>query len=127
MTVDRVYCMNSFLTYRTIQDGEYAFADWLPARRFSLPPLEDRLPVRDSETLENELRRATQEAGKDGKAALALSGGIDSASLARFMPKGSTAYTFRCVVPGMQVTDESPGAARYAEKCGLDHRIVDIY
>ena len=73
------------------------------------------------------MRRATQEACKDGKAALALSGGIDSAALARFMPKGSTAYTFRCVVPGMQVTDESPGAARYAEKCGLDHRIVDIY
>ena len=70
MTVDREYCMNSFLTYRTIQDGEYAFADWLPARRFSLPPLEKRLPVRDSETLENELRRATQEACKDGKAAL---------------------------------------------------------
>ena len=55
MTVDREYCMNSFLTYRTIQDGEYAFADWLPARRFSLPPLDKRLPVRDSETLENEL------------------------------------------------------------------------
>ena len=83
--------------------------------------------VRDSETLENELRRATQEACKDGKAALALSGGIDSAALARFMPKGSTAYTFRCVVPGMQVTDESPGAARYAEACGLKHKIIDIY
>ena len=53
MTVDREYCMSSFLTYRIIQDGEYAFADWLPARRFSLPPLEKRLPVRDSETLEN--------------------------------------------------------------------------
>ena len=126
MTVDREYCMNSFLTYRTIQDGEYAFADWLPARRFSLPPLEKRLPVRDSETLENELRRATQEACKDGKAALALSGGIDSAALARFMPKGSTAYTFRCVVPGMQVTDESPIAARYAEACGLKHEVIDI-
>ena len=127
MTVDREYCMSSFLTYRTIQDPEYAFADWLPARRFSLPPLDKRLPVRDSETLENELRRATQEACKDGKAALALSGGIDSAALARFMPKGSTAYTFRCVVPGMQVTDESPGAARYAEACGLKHKIIDIY
>ena len=43
------------------------------------------------------------------------------------MPKGSTAYTFRCVVPGMQVTDESPAAARFAAECGLKHEIIDIY
>ncbi len=126
MTVDREYCMSSFLTYRTIHNPEFTFADWLLPRRFDLPSIEERLPVRDSETLKNELRRATQEASKDGKAALALSGGIDSAILAKFMPKGSVAYTFRCVVPGIQVTDESATAARYAEECGLEHRIIDI-
>jgi asparagine synthetase B (glutamine-hydrolysing) len=30
-------------------------------------------------------------------------------------------------VPGIEVTDETPGAARYAEACGLDHRVVEIY
>ena len=127
MKVDRVYCMNSFLTYRTIQDPDRAFSEKYPPRRFPMPPRESRLPVRDSATLMRELERATRVACADGKAALALSGGIDSATLARFMPRGSVAYTFRCVVPGMQVTDESPGAARYAQECGLEHRIVDIY
>ena len=124
MTVDREYCMSSFLTYRTVADPERCFAPGVPPRFYPLP--EGRLPVRDSAALLAELERATREACKDGKAALALSGGIDSAILARFMPEGSTAYTFRCVVPGMQVTDESPIAARYAEACGLKHEVIDI-
>ena len=62
-----------------------------------------------------------------GGTALALSGGIDSDILAKFMPKGSIAYTFKCVVPGMQVTDETPIAAKYAEACGLQHKVVEIY
>ena len=124
MTVDREYCMSSFLTYRVIADPERCFAEGLPPRKFPFP--QKRLPVKDSSTLKSELERATRDACKDGKAALALSGGIDSAILAKFMPKGSTAYTFRCVVPGQQVTDESPAAARFAEECGLIHKVVDI-
>ena len=46
------------------------------------------------------------EACKDGKAALALAASTLDAQV--------HGLTFRCVVPGMQVTDESPGAARYA-------------
>ena len=98
MTVDREYSMSSFLTYRTVADPERCFAPGVPPRFYPLP--EGRLPVRDSAALLAELERATREACKGGKAALALSGGIDSAILARFMPEGSTAYTFRCVVPG---------------------------
>ena len=62
-----------------------------------------------------------------GGIALALNGGIDTAILAKFMPKGSIAYTFKCVVPGMNVTDETPAAAKYAEACGLKHKVVEIY
>ena len=83
MTVDREYCMSSFLTYRIIVDPERCFAEDLPPRRFPFP--EKRLPIRDSAALQAELERATREACADGKAALALSGGIDSAILARFM------------------------------------------
>ena len=62
--------------------------------------------------------------GKD--IALALSGGIDSAILARFMPKGSKAYTFRCLVPDKKVVDESEQAAVWAQMNNLDHEIIDI-
>ena len=87
----------------------------------------NRIPVNNSEELEAHIRSRVQEVTKNGKAALALSGGIDSAILAKMMPEGSVAYTFKCIVPGMEVTDESPAAARYAEECGLDHRIVEVY
>ena len=42
------------------------------------------------------------------------------------MPEGSTAYTFRCVVPGKKVQDESEKAAKIAKICNLNHKIVDI-
>lgn len=73
------------------------------------------------------LEKQVREATRHGKAALALSGGIDSAILAKFMPKGSTAYTFKCIVPGVKVTDETYTAAKYAEKCKLNHKVVEIY
>jgi len=64
---------------------------------------------------------------RGGGIALALSGGIDSAILAKFMPKDSIAYTFKCIVPGIKTTDETVLAAKYAKECGLNHKIVEIY
>lgn len=63
----------------------------------------------------------------DGKAALALSGGMDSAILARLVPKGTKAYTFRCKVDGKKVIDESETAGKWAEMNQLNHEIIDIY
>ncbi len=36
-------------------------------------------------------------------------------------------YTFQCVVPGVEVTNEVPQAAKYAESCGLKQVVVPIY
>lgn len=116
--VDKKYCMSSFLMYRMVSPVDTA------TMRDNFP---DRRPIHTSEELEAYLRTRVQQATAGGKAALALSGGIDSAILARFMPAGSTAYTFKCVVPGVQVTDETPAAARYAWECGLNQKVVEIY
>jgi asparagine synthetase B (glutamine-hydrolysing) len=83
--------------------------------------------VHDNYELENALRREMTTATAGGTTALALSGGIDSAILAKMMPRGSLAYTFKCVVPGVAVIDETRLAARYAEECGLEHRVVDVH
>ena len=109
--------MSEWLMYRYVFHGNYK-AEY----HHDLP----RVPVRTSDELLCALEKFTREAAQDGKAALALSGGIDSAILARFMPKGSTAYTFRCVVPGVKVTDESQRARTYAEICGLKHKVIYI-
>jgi asparagine synthetase B (glutamine-hydrolysing) len=59
-----------------------------------------------------------------GKAGLLLSGGMDSAILAALMPPGAPAYTIRFVADGAE--DESPMAARYAQRYGLAHHVVDV-
>lgn len=121
---DVPYCASSFLMYRTIADEDVCFSLSHPVRRYVHEGGYDW--INDSFELESSLRRRVSDAVATGKVALALSGGIDSAILARMMPKGSTAYTFRCVVEGASVVDESPQAARYAEECGLRHVVIDV-
>ena len=110
--------ISSFLMYRLINAYESnIIRDFFP----------HRIPIEDSFELETYLRKRVETICKKNNAALALSGGIDSAILAKFMPGGSMAYTFKCVVPGVDVLDESPIAARYAKECGLQHKVVEIY
>ena len=123
MKVDKEYCMSSFLMYRTIADENLTFANGIKPNIYQY---QERFPIYNSEQLEKYLKQRVGEVTKNGKAALALSGGIDSAILAKFMPEGSTAYTFRCVVPGVAVKDESKKAAKIAKECGLKHKIVEI-
>ena len=122
--IDNVYCMNSFLMFRRVYDETKSFA----GIDLNSPKLDfERYPIKTSVELEEKLKNVVESATRDGKAALALSGGIDSAILAKFMPKGSVAYTFKCVVPGVKVTDETETAAKYARECGLEHRVIGIY
>ena len=122
--VDIPLAASHFLMYRTLKWTDACFSETMPPRLWN--GVDNPTPISTSLELENSLRRSVREACADGRAALALSGGIDSAVLARFMPEGSVAYTFRCRVPGREVVDESARAASYASACGLEHRIVDI-
>lgn len=125
MQVDKRYCMSSFLMFRTVASSSKTFCEGFTPKLFS--SRRDRISVNNSIDLEKALKNQVAQATGSGKAAIALSGGIDSAILAKFMPKGSVAYTFKCVVPGVEVTDESPVAAKYAEECGLEHKILEVY
>lgn len=109
--------MSSFLMYRMIQ----------PEKTNTIENnFPNRIPVYNSQQLEISLKNIIEKY-KDKKIAIALSGGIDSAVLAKFMPPESIAYTFKCVVPGVKVTDETPVAAKYARECHLQHRVVEIF
>lgn len=125
MIENPIYCMSSYLMLRTIYNHDYTFRKDIVPRFFE--ENSDRTPIENSYELEGVLKQYVDSACNSGKAALALSGGIDSAILAKYMPKGSVAYTFKCIVPGVQTVDESPAAAKYAKECGLEHRIVEIY
>ncbi len=125
MKEDIKYCSSSFLMYRTIVDHSKCFSKKYPPKFFD--DSIKRSPISNSKELEAKLKSEVEKATANGKAALALSGGIDSAILAKFMPKGSTAYTFQCIVPGKEVTNEVPRAAQYAKECGLKHKIIKVY
>lgn len=124
-TADREFCMNSWLMYRTVVDNTKCFVDGI--KDFHVLPPTNRTPVYVSGDLEEALRREVEAATKKGRIALALSGGIDSAILAKMMPRGSMAYTFKCIVPGIEVEDETQMAARYVAECGLQHKIIEVY
>lgn len=125
MKEDKNFCMSSYLMFRYVYDIQYCFTKELPCKQISLDFL--REPVKDSASLYVVLKRVIDKECKDGQAALALSGGIDSAILARLVPQGTKVYTFRCIVHGKKVIDESKAAKRWAEINHLEHEIVDIY
>lgn len=124
MRVDKRFCMSSYLMYRYIYNNEMCFSEGKECRQVSLDF--QRMPVKDSKSLYEALKKVVDSACSDGRAALALSGGMDSAILAKLVPAGTKAYTFRCTVPGVEVTDESIPAKKWAEINHLDHEIVDI-
>lgn len=121
---DRRFCMNSYLMYRYVYDKDRGFEDDKNCRQVDLNF--ERIPVKDKRDLYDALKRVVDEACAAEDVALALSGGIDSAILARLVPEGTKAYTFRCIVPGTKVTDESANAKKWAEMNRLDHEIIDI-
>jgi len=123
--VNKKYCMSSFLMFRTVADENMCFFEGLQPRLWK--DERPRTPIHDSDELLAYLKKSIDDAVSKGRYGLALSGGIDSAILAKLMPKGTKAYTFKCVVPGVNVIDESPKAAEYAKECGLEHEIIEIY
>ena len=122
--VDVDYCSSSYLMYRYVCDERYSFSKGLPSRRVDINF--ERKPVKTADDLLNELEAIVNNTQSKGRMALALSGGMDSAILAKIVPKGTKAYTFRCVVPGKKVLDESKSASEWAKINGLEHEIVDI-
>ena len=127
MIIDRTYCSSSYLMFRTMADSNRCFSVEYPTNLYKHPARTSLYPVHNGKELIEYFKEHISDICARSKTALALSGGIDSAVLAHFMPKGSIVYTFKCVVPGVKVTDETPTAARYAEMNGLDHRIIEVY
>jgi len=114
------YCLSAYLTFRYVpRDG----AAWCPGVVTHLPRVseEDQIPVRDA----GDVRAALGDLVRAGPSTgLLLSGGIDSAILASFLPEGTRAYTIRFAAEG--ALDESPRAQAYARLRRLDLRVVTV-
>lgn len=109
--------IGSFLMYRLFNlCGDTVvktyFAQTVPMRNF---------------LFEDYLKNCIHKLGVRVNRRIALSCGIDSAILAKYMPKGSIAYIFKWVVSGIEVTGETKVAKQYADKCELEHKIIERY
>lgn len=121
--VDKRYCMSSYMAFRYIEDDEKDFYPGGYHRNIVPIPDENRILVRTSEDIDEEIGRQ-MECFENKKKGILLSGGMDSAIVASYLP-GSDAYTFR-FLGGKFQEEELVRAEYYSRYYGLDLHYVDI-
>ena len=122
--VDKDFCLSSFLALRYIEKDDMDFFKGLNHRKYTLPDTSELTIIGNELDLDVELRRIFDSVSNK-KLGILLSGGMDSACLATYMPKGSDAYTFR-FLNGLYDPDELHRAEKFAAECNLNLHYVDI-
>ncbi|MBQ6730587.1 MAG: asparagine synthase [Bacilli bacterium] len=124
MSVDKNYCLSSFLAFRYIYENDKDFAVGLKHRTYTHHPDSKKTAVKSALEIDNALRKIFDSLnGK--KLGMMLSGGMDSAILASYMPEGSNAYTFR-FLGGKFGEEELKRAEQYAKHYKLNLKYIDI-
>ena len=123
MSVDKNYCMSSYMAFRYIaKDGVDFYPDMHHA---NITPIADneKILVHTADDIDCAIRTQMDKfSGK--KKGIMLSGGMDSAIVASYM-SGCDAYTFR-FLGGKFQKDELSRAEYYAKYYGLKLHYVDI-
>lgn len=123
--VDKNLSMSSFLALRYIEKPEVDFTEKLRYRHPSLPAENERILIHTAEDIGSAIDRQLSEIrGKYKKTGILLSGGMDSAILASYLP-GCDAYTFRFLGGDFQ-REELQRAETFAKHYGLKLHYVDI-
>lgn len=122
--INKDFCCSSYLALRYIEKDNVDFFPGLKHRNYQLPE-QNELSIIDSEkTLDIELKKVFDSVS-DKKLGLLLSGGMDSACLAAYMPEGSDVYTFR-FLNGKYDSEELNRAEIFAKEYKLNLHYVDI-
>lgn len=123
MTVDKEFCMSSYMAFRYIEDDNKDFYEHTHHENFAPFPEEERVLVYSSDDIDCEIQKQMDNF-KDKRKGILLSGGMDSAIVASYL-KGSDAYTFRFLNGDFQ-KEELERAEYYANYYGLNLHYVDI-
>lgn len=123
MSVDKNYCMSSFLAFRYIVDAEKNFSQGLHHRHFVQMENSEKTLVSTAQDIDRALETQFRQLSGE-KLGILLSGGMDSAILAAYM-SGADAYTFR-FMGGEYQKAELNRAEYYADYYGLNLHYVDI-
>lgn len=121
--VNKKYCMSSFLAFRCIVDDNKDFYEGMKHHNIKPVSDENEILVHTADDIDREIRKQMEQF-ENKKKGILLSGGMDSAIVASYMP-GSDAYTFR-FLDGKFQKEELERAEYYAEYYGLNLHYVDI-
>lgn len=120
--VDKEYCMSSFLALRYVAEHDKIWAENIIPRFISRDFTKADV-VYTAEDIDKSIRSQLEKIDLS-KTGIMLSGGMDSAILATYLPKGAKAYTMRTTAEGS--VNEVEQAKVFADICGLDLTVVDI-
>ena len=123
MSVDKQYCMSSYLAFRYIDRDDRDFFPGMHHRNLDLRPDSEKTFVDSADEIGRAVAKQV-EALRPAKLGVMLSGGMDSAIVASYAP-GAEAYTFRFLGGGIQ-KEELSRAETFAARCGLNLHYVDI-
>lgn len=123
LNIDKNYCMSSFLTFRYIVDNYKVFDKRYPHDNISLVADNEKIPCFTAEDIDTAIKIQLDNLDLS-KVGILLSGGMDSAILASYMPKGTKAYT--AINDAPNAVDETKKAAIYCQIYNLDHKIVKV-
>ncbi len=121
--IDKNFCMSSYLAFRYIEKDDVDFYEGLNHK--NIIPIDEsaKILVNDSKAIDVAIGKQMKKYS-DRKCGVLLSGGMDSAIVASYLP-GSDAYTFRFLGGEFQ-KEELHRAEEYACLYGLNLHYVDI-
>ncbi len=122
--IDKQYCMSQFLAFRFIKDENLNFYEGLNHSVYKQRKPEELTLIRTSDDIDKVIKEKINKFYIPNKTAIFLSGGMDSAILASYLPKGTKAYTFQCIAEG--AINETDRAKKYCDLLGLDHEIIEM-
>ncbi len=123
MTIDKNFCMSSFLAFRYIEKDGMDFYPGLKHKNIHPIPDLKKIMVKTAKDVDVAIREQFDTI-RDKNLGILLSGGMDSAILASYM-SGKDAYTFR-FLKGQFQAEELKRAEYYAKYYKLNLHYVDI-
>ena len=120
--INKNYCINSFLQFRFVFDKNKLFKENLIPNYYNVP--ETKYFIKNKDDMNNAIIDYFKK-NVDDKTVLMLSGGMDSAILASYLPKNAMTFTLKCIADEPTI-DETLSAKKYAEINGLKNEIIEI-
>lgn len=124
MGADKNYCMSSYIAFRYIDRDDKDFYENMHHQNYTLPHESEKIPVATSDEISEAIETQLGPFRKNKKIGVMLSGGMDSAIVASYVP-GADAYTFRFLGGEFQ-GEELARAEKYASVYNLTLHYVDI-